>query len=66
MGLSNLAIIAIVIVSCLAVVTLGAALFGRYHQEKPVWSYPVEQSQYMRELREKNYDRLLRELHSKA
>ncbi|KAL2822101.1 hypothetical protein BJX63DRAFT_427446 [Aspergillus granulosus] len=56
MGLSNSAIIVIVIVACLASVTLGAALFKQYNPADgmAVRRFSREQEMYMRSVRLKN------------
>lgn len=56
MGLSNSAIIVIVIVACLFTVTLGAALFKHYFPDKSEdnYHYPPEQQKYMRAVRLRN------------
>ncbi|KAL4862511.1 hypothetical protein BDV12DRAFT_202960 [Aspergillus spectabilis] len=56
MGLSNGAIIAIVIAACLAVTTIGAALFRQYNPAEPsaIRNFSREQEMYMRSVRLKN------------
>ncbi|KAL3465051.1 hypothetical protein BJX64DRAFT_285917 [Aspergillus heterothallicus] len=56
MGLSNGAIIVIVIVACLASVTLGAALFKQYNPADSLGGqrFSREQEMYMRSVRLKN------------
>ncbi|KAL4781365.1 hypothetical protein BJX76DRAFT_359977 [Aspergillus varians] len=56
MALSNSAVIVIVIVACLAAVTLGAALFSQYNPANglPVRRFSREQEVYMRSVRLKN------------
>lgn len=60
MGLTRAAIIVIVLVACLAVTALGAALFKRYNPDEDEGRYNTsyEQSQYMREVRMRNYGHL--------
>ncbi|GCB23462.1 hypothetical protein AAWM_06347 [Aspergillus awamori] len=54
--LSDSAIIVIVIVVCLALVSLGAALTKQFWPEAPQqrYNYPAEQQSYMRTVRLKN------------
>ncbi|KAJ5765388.1 hypothetical protein N7520_004947 [Penicillium odoratum] len=54
MGLSNFALIIIVLVGALASVTLAAAVFGSLTtpRESTLWSPPAEQQQYMRKARD--------------
>ncbi|KAL5339541.1 hypothetical protein BJX70DRAFT_397741 [Aspergillus crustosus] len=57
MALSNGAIIAIVIAACLAVTTIGAALFRQYNPAEPTGglrNFSREQEIYMRSVRLKN------------
>ncbi|KAL4804416.1 hypothetical protein BDV18DRAFT_162178 [Aspergillus unguis] len=57
MALSNSAVIVIVIVACLACVTLGAALFRQYNPAEGGHSgnrFSREQEMYMRSVRLKN------------
>lgn len=57
MALSNSAVIVIVIVACLAAVTLCAALFRQYNPADhalAVRRFPREQEMYMRSVRLKN------------
>jgi hypothetical protein len=57
MGLSNSAVIVIVIVACLAAVTLGAALFRQYNPAEGGivgQRFSREQEMYMRSVRLKN------------
>ncbi|KAL4864742.1 hypothetical protein BDV12DRAFT_200821 [Aspergillus spectabilis] len=56
MALSNGAIIAIVIAACLAVTTIGAALFRQYNPAEPsaIQRFSREQEMYMRSVRLKN------------
>ncbi|KAJ5163301.1 uncharacterized protein N7500_005131 [Penicillium coprophilum] len=62
MGLSNAAIIVIVLVACLAVTALGASLFKHYKPadgETP-FSPGYEQKLYMAEVRARGFDSLRR------
>ncbi|KAJ5095921.1 hypothetical protein NUU61_005277 [Penicillium alfredii] len=61
--LSNSAIIVIVLVGCLAVTALGAALFQKYNpaDNDSRYSPPYEQGQYMRTVRMRNYGHLKQE-----
>jgi hypothetical protein len=62
MGISNSAIIVIVLVSCLAVTAIGAALFIRYNPaDESRFSPNHEQHQYMRQVRARNYSHLRQE-----
>jgi hypothetical protein len=56
MGLSNGAVIVIVIVACLGAVTLGAALFRQYNpaEAQNTQDFSREQQMYMRSVRLKN------------
>ncbi|KAL4908857.1 hypothetical protein BDW74DRAFT_73725 [Aspergillus multicolor] len=57
MGLSNSAVIVIVIVACLGAVTLGAALFRQYNPAEGGLvghDFSREQQMYMRSVRLKN------------
>lgn len=60
MGLTTPAIIIIVLVGCLAVTALGAALFRHYNPADNEGRYntPYEQGQYMRQVRMRNYGHL--------
>ncbi|PLB54729.1 hypothetical protein P170DRAFT_24431 [Aspergillus steynii IBT 23096] len=63
MGIPTAAIIVIVVVACLAAVSLGAALTKQwfpYHTEDRC-NYPRDQELYMRSVRLKNLDRFQRE-----
>ena len=52
MGLSNSALIVIILVCCLSSVSLAAALFGHCSIAREVrWSPTIEQQRYMRDLR---------------
>ncbi|KAF9890804.1 hypothetical protein FE257_005375 [Aspergillus nanangensis] len=61
--LSTSAIIVIVIVACLAAVSLGAALFKQYYPESSAgrFNYPREQELYMRSVRMNNMGHFRRE-----
>ncbi|KAL2864241.1 uncharacterized protein BJX67DRAFT_361625 [Aspergillus lucknowensis] len=56
MGLSSGAVIIIVIIACLAAVSLGASLFRQYHPSDglPGQRFSREQEMYMRSVRLKN------------
>ena len=64
MGLSDSAIIVIVLVGCLAITALAAAVFRHYnpkeHEGRP-FNASHEQGRYMREVRMKNYQHLRQE-----
>ncbi|KAL5359063.1 hypothetical protein BJX96DRAFT_174020 [Aspergillus floccosus] len=61
--LSTSAIIVIVIVACLAVVSLGAALFKQYSPDRSEdrFHYSAEQQRYMRDIRLKTMGHFRRE-----
>ena len=63
MGLSNSAIIVIVLVACLAVTAMGAALFRHYNPLEDESRYNVshEQGHYMRTVRMRNFGFLQQE-----
>ena len=64
MGLSDSAIIVIVLVGCLALTALAAALFRHYNpreDEGRRFNASHEQGQYMRDVRMKNYYHLRQE-----
>jgi hypothetical protein len=63
MGLTTPAIIVIVLVGCLAITALGAALFRHYRplEEEARYSASYEQGQYMRTVRMRNYGHLKQE-----
>ena len=64
MGISNSAIIVIVLVGCLAVTALGAALYAHRSpsdHDAQAYNGTYEQSQYMRTVRLRNYGHLKRE-----
>ncbi|KAJ5681984.1 uncharacterized protein N7477_001924 [Penicillium maclennaniae] len=62
MAISNSAIIVIVLVGCLAVTALGAALFIHYNPaNESRFSPNHEQHQYMRQVRARNYTHLRHE-----
>ncbi|KAI9035868.1 uncharacterized protein KD926_002800 [Aspergillus affinis] len=63
MGIPTAAIIVIVVVACLAVVSLGAALTKQWfpNRTEDQFSPPREQGLYMRSVRLKNMGRLHRE-----
>jgi hypothetical protein len=64
MGLTRSAIIVIVLVGCLGITAMGAALFRRYNPlEETARSGDAshEQNQYMRQVRIRNYGHLKRE-----
>ncbi|KAJ5437895.1 uncharacterized protein N7458_008893 [Penicillium daleae] len=63
MGLTTPAIIVIVLVGCLAITALGAALFRHYSpiEEEASYSASYEQGQYMRTVRMRNYGHLKQE-----
>lgn len=63
MGLTTPAIIVIVLVGCLAITALGAALFRHYTplEEEARYSASYEQGQYMRTVRMRNYGHLKQE-----
>ena len=63
MGIPTAAIIVIVVVACLAVVSLGAALTKQWfpYRTEDRFSYPREQELYMRSVRLKNLGRFQRE-----
>ncbi|KAJ5222325.1 uncharacterized protein N7469_008565 [Penicillium citrinum] len=60
MGLTRAAIIVIVLVGCLAVTALGAALFKYYNpgEDEGRYNTSYEQGQYMRTVRMRNYGHL--------
>lgn len=60
MALTQAAIIVIVLCACLAVTALGAALFKHYNPNEDEGHYNTsyEQSQYMRNVRMRNYGHL--------
>ncbi|KAJ5891518.1 uncharacterized protein N7473_007746 [Penicillium subrubescens] len=62
-GLTTPAIIVIVLVGCLAITALGAALFRHYRplEEEARYSASYEQGQYMRTVRMRNYGHLKQE-----
>jgi len=68
MGLTTPAIIVIVLVGCLAITALGAALFRHYTplEEEARYSASYEQGQYMRTVRMRNYGHLKQESLSAA
>ncbi|KAJ5675950.1 hypothetical protein N7462_008847 [Penicillium macrosclerotiorum] len=63
MGLSDSAIIVIVLVACLSVTALGAAFFRSRHPVEDEGRYNTshEQGQYMRTVRMRNYGHLRQE-----
>jgi hypothetical protein len=63
MVLSTPAIIVIVLVGCLAITALGAALFKHYGpaDEETRYNPTFEQGQYMRQVRARNYGHLKQE-----
>lgn len=64
MVLSDSAVIVIVLVCCLAVTALGAALFRHYNplgDDSDAYNTSAEQSQYMRAVRLRNFGFLKRE-----
>lgn len=64
MGLSNSAVIVIVLVCCLAVTCLGAALFRHYNpigDDSRAFAGNFEQGKYMRTVRLRNFGFLKRE-----
>jgi hypothetical protein len=63
MAISTPAIIVIVLVGCLAVTALGAALFKHYSpaDEETRYNPTFEQGQYMRQVRARNYGHLKQE-----
>ncbi|KAJ0412986.1 hypothetical protein BJY00DRAFT_320248 [Aspergillus carlsbadensis] len=64
MALSNGAIIAIVILACLASVALGASLFGQYNPAEPLAGqrFSRERQMYMRFVRVRNMSNIDRGL----
>lgn len=62
-ALSNSAIIVIVLIACLAVTALGAAMFRQYNPREDQGRYNTsyEQGQYMRQVRMRNYGHLKQE-----
>lgn len=60
MTISTPAVIVIVLVGCLAITALGAALFKHYNpaDEENRYSASYEQGQYMRQVRMRNYGHL--------
>lgn len=60
MTISTPAIIVIVLVGCLAITALGAALFKHYSpaEEENPYNASYEQGQYMRQVRMRNYGHL--------
>ena len=60
MGLSNAAIIIIVLVACLGATALGASLFKHYKpaDEETPWSPGYEQKVYMAEVRARGFEDL--------
>ncbi|KAJ5202026.1 uncharacterized protein N7498_006689 [Penicillium cinerascens] len=63
MGISTPAIIVVVLVACLAVTALGAALFKHYSpaEEEAHYNPTYEQGHYMRQVRARNYGHLKQE-----
>ncbi|KAA8648899.1 hypothetical protein EYZ11_006052 [Aspergillus tanneri] len=63
MAIPTAAIIVIVILACLAVVSLGAALTKQWNPQRPEnrFTYQREQEQYMRSVRLMNLSRFHRE-----
>lgn len=64
MTLSDSAVIVIVLVGCLAITALAAALFRHYNpkeEEGRRFNTSYEQGQYMRDVRMKNYQHLRQE-----
>lgn len=64
MTLSDSAIIVIVLVGCLAITALAAAIFHHYNpreEEARRFNTSYEQGQYMRDVRMKNYHHLRQE-----
>ncbi|KAE8378175.1 hypothetical protein BDV26DRAFT_262165 [Aspergillus bertholletiae] len=69
MGLSKLAIVILVVVGCLAAVTLAAAIFGHINSRNESanpFAYSEDQYRYMRSVRLRNFERLEQESRRKG